>query len=534
MNSRAFGSCLFELSTLLRYAGQSAADLFMLDLVRQRPQEARALLRYVQAHAAEWHRFLDAQQNPESKPKEAVVETTEPPAVLRLEKKVEIPEKTAPPPSQAVVVKKPATDYPAVSIKTLAEILPWAAQQRMLVCATQYPGYGGSATNAYNICRYLRDFGQVPTACLFLEALDFASPDKYDPENIGGVFRCPRWSKITRFDKAKFPLVHTQFRRDAKRFRDSIRKFLGGEPTLIICKNYVSPNEITTLYPKVPKVYFVSGSKHLTLLNHTFADVKDAHTVAELAAMVPEEVKANQASDWILPNSVLSRDVFSHIYPEVKPRMVPVIDTSLCSMALEEKSRQSKASPVKAWSQRKYDLIYVVSSCQRGIKGPDMAVRIFGHPRLRHLKKLVVGDYSDQVFASVQDNLECKPTLPNSQVLKDVMAHAKVIAMPSLFDASPNTVREAVACGVRPVISPNIGNSECYHADYVVQSYGNLEEWVDKILAVWQAGDAGPPTLLGGEKDMASFLPQFLSTLRYCTDTPTPEISFSAQEHSPP
>jgi hypothetical protein len=58
-------------------------------------------------------------------------------------------------------------------------------QKKIIVSSTQYPYYGGAATNAYALIKFFRSYGHRVAGIYFID-----KNVNIDPENIGGVFRC--------------------------------------------------------------------------------------------------------------------------------------------------------------------------------------------------------------------------------------------------------------------------------------------------------------------------------------------------------
>lgn len=59
--------------------------------------------------------------------------------------------------------------------------------KKILVASTQYPGCGGSATNAYNIIKYIKYNMGLCVSGVFFENYDKFPIDNYDPENITNI-----------------------------------------------------------------------------------------------------------------------------------------------------------------------------------------------------------------------------------------------------------------------------------------------------------------------------------------------------------
>lgn len=348
--------------------------------------------------------------------------------------------------------------------------------KKVLMTATQSPGRGGSATNCYKLTRYLREECGIPTACIFFQSLDYDYVDKYDPDQIGGVWRAPRFNSLI---KSKSQSVRVMTKRNLKSIKKAVHKYLGGDPGVILCKNYAAPVESRFLYPKTPIVYLVSGSWHATQLRLTARDLLNMkHT--ELADMMPTEVQAIESSDAVVPNSSISAAVLSHIYQRFTHKICAPVDTSNIVPI-----RLTTTFPVDGWHDRPYDLAFISSSLDRAIKGPDIADCIMSHAGSAAWTKLVVGERSAlPKFQSVQ-RCTTRPRQTHMDLMS-LLTQVKVVLLTSRFDASPNIMMEALQHGAYPLCSENIGNSERLDKALIVRSLHDTDEWVATAAEVFK------------------------------------------------
>ena len=93
---------------------------------------------------------------------------------------------------------------------------------KILITAKQRPYYGGSATNAYKLTKYLRQLG-IKTSCLFFNNDNV----DVDPDKIGGVFKVEHNSKIRKVRTCEFQL------------RNLIKIYLGALPHIILAFNTI-------------------------------------------------------------------------------------------------------------------------------------------------------------------------------------------------------------------------------------------------------------------------------------------------------
>lgn len=373
--------------------------------------------------------------------------------------------------------------YPEMDDSKKDELFEKFKNLKIVVSATQYPGCGGSATNAYNIIKYMRKELTSKTTGIFFENVDKFPLDKYDPEKIGGIFRCPRWDYFMKKHDANF------IKRDLRNYRKAVEKELGGTPDIILCKNYIAPLEIDIMFPGVPIVYLVSGSKHLSIMGVSYDQL--LRTDKKTLDVCVDEVAANSVSTLIVPNSMLSYKTFKYIYPEYVNKISYPIDTSVLTRFKVD------YPPMKS---RQYDIGVFVSNHKRVVKNGQLANKILGSPRLEKYDKLIVGDNYESTFSKITNVTEY-PMIPNTEVIKHLQT-VKIILICSLFDASPNTCVEALCCGCKLLLTRNVGNSEKYNKFYIINDIEDVEEWVDKICTILETDPDDLPVPMDSDDDI--------------------------------
>lgn len=374
----------------------------------------------------------------------------------------------------------PAVTWPDFDAGTLQALTTRLRQTRLLITSTQRPGFGGSATNCYNIAKFLRKHTSLKVALVFFEAADFVHNLKcFDPEGIGGVFRLPRYAKITS-GRYKERQIMVQKRRDVRRMVSTLDKYLGGRPQVILSKNYVAPLQVAELYPDVPHAFLVGGSRHATkLLTNLPLLVRTGLQRETLQEYVPEEKKCNGHVDLIVCNSAVCYDTFAYVYPSFGNKLTRFVDTSRCS------ATDLKEAVQVPWADRRFDVGFVVSSMKRKIKGVDLVRELL--PRLKDLRCVTVGDHFQEAGLNLP-HVENLRTQANETLLREVMPHVRVLVVPSIWEASPNTVREALDRGVVPVVSNTVGNMQDLPAPLVLDAAGSLDPdaWAASIREVLQ------------------------------------------------
>ena len=326
---------------------------------------------------------------------------------------------------------------------------------RILVSSTQYPYYGGAATNAYMIIKALKSRGH--SVCgLFFEN----SAANCDPDRVGGILKYRH-----KFDKVAA--------------RKSVEKVLGGPPEVILAKNYVAPSLCRRVFPSEKIIYLVSGSplmvplskngisaqKYLKMSDRNFKKAYGGKTISK------SEIMAIKCSDAIIFNSDISLKVFLKTYKEYASGLMifPPLNTSSIGTRHIRSDRK--------FSTRNIDVAFICSKFSRSVKNANLAKKIFISKDFSRRRKLVIGD-GFRMFANVPFASARGATRHN--VIMNYLSRTKLLICPSYFDASPNIVREAIDMGCNILVSKNCGWSELYGARSVCNDVYSVVEWSRK------------------------------------------------------
>ena len=307
----------------------------------------------------------------------------------------------------------------------------------ILITSTQYPYYGGAATNAYALIKYFRAAG-YRVAGVFFDNTN----DNVDPNKIGGVIR----------------------HKNNKKTLAMVRATLGGDPDVIFAKNYAAPLLTRRIFPKTTLVYFASGSPQMMKLSERGISA-NRYLVSKDIEIFEQERRAFAASDYIVPNSAIGRRLLVKHYGNSAKILSP-INTSLArDLNIEN----------KYFSKRRYNIAFVCSNMRRSVKNAELAKNIFS--RLNIKKKVAIGHGSD-MFAGI-NNVECLPAMTQDKLIR-ILNDTRLVICTSYYDASPNIIREALDCGSNILVSKNCGWSELYPTQFVCEDVYNEDEWVKK------------------------------------------------------
>lgn len=79
----------------------------------------------------------------------------------------------------------------------------------------------------------------------------------------------------------------------------------------------------------------------------------------------------------------------------------------------------------------------------------------------------------------------------NSDVLK-YLYNTKVLIIPSLYEACPNTMHEGILAGAQVLVSENVGSFEILDTKNIVKDYNNISEWGEKIISFLSVENNNP------------------------------------------
>ena len=326
---------------------------------------------------------------------------------------------------------------------------------RILICSSQYPGYGGAATNAYEFIKCVRELGYKIVG-VYIDNTMIRKGIDPDIDNIGGVFR-------TKVYKYEYYLRNKHILKD---IREHVEEYLGGEPTICIGFNYIAPLALKSMYPDVLNVYAVTGSTYLTLNPQITSEFMKYEIKNHKIYQNEAERHCIYNTDIVLFNTNITKNILTKIYPTFKNKFYrqPVDLTKFLSRRVD------------TTDEREYDLLVVASRFDREIKNSGLIKEIFkSNPSF---KKLAIGNNSIEIFGEIEQT-ECLELVSNEEVL-EYMQKSKILLMPSFFESASLTVREANDHGCNVITSYNIGLSDRLSDLNIVETM-DVEDWNIKI-----------------------------------------------------
>lgn len=356
----------------------------------------------------------------------------------------------------------------------------------VLICSTQLPGNGGSATNAYNI-HYILSALKINSICFFFENIENSEE-----------------ASINEFNHYKLKNIHILKKSlDVKnKFLEIINSFCGGPENIEIayCKNYTSPIHIYNLFKDTAFAgtitYLVAGSRSFTnYLNKTpneetfpfykhMKDVKDDENKLSNWLIDGDEKASVETCDYINGNSKTCGDSFK-LYSKNDSKYNGELYTT--NVTYEILKSKIKPNSVLSKKNRKYDILFATSSLKRKVKNPSFAMKLFNDPRIQKYTKLVIGDYSQQ-YEDASKNILCEEKVTNIDAIH-YMNNSKIVINTSYYEASPNTCLEAICSGAHVIISENSGGiNEVLCKDDIIP-LENTDKWIERIINVLETDE---------------------------------------------
>jgi|UniRef100_A0A6C0J2Z4 glycosyltransferase involved in cell wall biosynthesis len=336
----------------------------------------------------------------------------------------------------------------------------------IFIASTQYPRYGGAATCAYELHKYLLNNG-------FNSVLSFFDNSKnidVDPDKIGNVLQ---------FKLHKSSLRHNNIETMKEFYKkheivEKIEHACGSvKPSTILAFNYLCPIIMRVLFP-ISKIYFlITGSKILsqTLVKIPVTDIYKCDYLHEDYL----EKTAIKCSTMTIPNSGISKNIFEHFYPTCKHKFSVPWDM------YELFNTQKNNNPLKS-NSKNYDIVFVCSRYDREIKNVALIKDIYEDPRLDCLKKVCIGIDSNK-FIKEKNNIYHFGFLSKEEV-NSVLLQSKIICIPSFMESYSITNREALNNNCISICTSNVGNATTMHKFFLCSNVYDTNEWIQKILCI--------------------------------------------------
>jgi glycosyltransferase involved in cell wall biosynthesis len=327
--------------------------------------------------------------------------------------------------------------------------------KNILIITSQYPSYGGAATNSYNIHNVLQNYKQFNTHSLFIHN-EMISKTEYNPNNYLNIHF---W--VSNISNLKNAILNIK-----NNYKQSKLFFYYYD--YILAKNYFTPILSSHIFNYNKLIYMVSGINQLNNYN------KPAHhiiTNKEQFKVIYTELLTIQKSDIIIINSQLTLDIFNYIYDKYLDNKKIILDNT-SSINFNKKSINNINI-----ANKKYDIIIVCSNLERTCKNNLFLIKLLNLPDFHSLSKCVIGTKNEK-FENLH-NTDIYELMTNSDVL-EYMKLSKILLFPSFYDSNPNTIYEAYFSKCLVLTTYSVGIAKYIPTISLCESY-QLEEWSNKL-----------------------------------------------------
>jgi glycosyltransferase involved in cell wall biosynthesis len=318
---------------------------------------------------------------------------------------------------------------------------------KIMITSTQYPRYGGAATCAYEMHRYLISNG-YDSKCIFFDNSVRGKPELYNPDNLINVYQ----HKLAG-GADKTPTISYE----------SIRKF--DQPDKIFAFNYLAPIISKFIFPGAEVYYMVTGCGYIN--NNNLISVDELlSSPFPLELKIFDEKTAIRVSDKIIPNTPLMANILEHCY------LTKISDP----IDLHEIFRLESLPD----QNRIYDMVFIASDLGRKVKNTELLKNIYHSPRLVSFNKLVIGKNSQSLIGSdFNINLKCLEFMDQNSIL-NILKQTKIVIVCSLIESYSIVAVEASQMGCIVLASQNAACSSMMNQFFVINDY-LLDNWISRI-----------------------------------------------------
>ena len=131
---------------------------------------------------------------------------------------------------------------------------------------------------------------------------------------------------------------------------------------------------------------------------------------------------------------------------------------------------------------KSYDICFSVSMHNRTIKNCEYIFKLLSNIKLKKYKKIIIGNNYNLYSKKYNiENVVYKNAVIHSKNL-EYISSSKVILIPSLFDASPNILYEALYLNTKPIVSQNVGIDSNVKKFVDCCNINNINLWINTII----------------------------------------------------
>jgi hypothetical protein len=334
----------------------------------------------------------------------------------------------------------------------------------ILLVSIDIPYIGGSATNLYNILKYLQNNKNYNIITIFISNVDIAD---YNPLNFKNVHKI-NFDLTTEIELKKLKEYYIN---NGVMFK------------YIFCKNYkifpyfrnifyesyiiFSPSGLRMISSSTENQYlldlklnniYYSKYNTLSLSNNIYKFINDNDKFLDIYAL--------KNSDIIIPNSLVTYNVINNIYDNLENLNYSINITNINLQNINNNN----------FNEREYDIIFIAYNWKRNIKNYKLVIDIINKIEIDPKKIIVIGN--EQI--KYNKNIVSIDYLENNKI-NDLLKKCKTLIITSYYDSNPNVLIEGVANGCNIVTTKNVGNYENIDNRGLVINYNDISEWI-KII----------------------------------------------------
>jgi glycosyltransferase involved in cell wall biosynthesis len=301
--------------------------------------------------------------------------------------------------------------------------------KKVIFASGDFPLFGGAATNVYALTKWLNskeDFKAITVVNYSLEL----SIDKLDPHGTGSVYHIQDWKQ--------------------ENIKNDIIKYLDGEPDAIYIKKWIVGHYLKLLFPNSKFFYILSS-----VISSEYDWKNKDKTSLYTEEIIPKCIRDLTFTDKIIANSKISQSILLTFNKDTD------VNIAYTSFIINNGKKHSflelNNNIDENWKNRKYDIGFASSCCNRDIKNIKLFIDTITNQRFNDKQKLIVGKNSEQ-YNSIE-NCTCFDILHHDDLMEQIK-NTKLIIISSHYESLSNFMIEAINSGCNILISNTIGGNE--------------------------------------------------------------------------
>lgn len=344
----------------------------------------------------------------------------------------------------------------------------------ILILSTQYNRYGGAATCAYETHKYLIKNG-INSIAVFFENSVLNKEEKYNQDNLPNVYACRLLRDYLNEN------VNLNRYNNIKKIIDE--KF--DKNFIILGFNYLAPLIGKLIYPNNIMYYMITGTCYIN--NNNILNGEQIINDEFKFEYNEIEKKSIELSDYIIPNSIIMKNVIKNIYKITPDDIIDLHEIYENKIFDEKTTKISKLLTNDKIMQlnyyKKYDILFLSSNFDRKVKNADLAIKILSNEKLEKFSKLVIGKNSSKYFNNTEfKNIEIFDFINQEQIIK-LIRQCKIMLIPSHIESYSISCIEATNNTCIPLLSKNVGCNNFVNDYYILNTY-EPDDWINKIIEI--------------------------------------------------